>query len=39
MRIVFGILLLIHGLIHLLYSGQSARRFELQPGMVWPDGA
>ena len=38
-RIVFGIFLVLHGLVHLLYFGQSARYFELQPGMAWPDGA
>ena len=38
-RILFGIFVILHGLVHLLYSGQSTRRFELQPGMVWPDGS
>ena len=28
-----------HGLVYLLYLGQSARFFELQPGMIWPDGS
>jgi hypothetical protein len=37
-RILFGIFLVLHGLVHLLYTGQSARAFELQPGMTWPDG-
>jgi hypothetical protein len=39
MTIVFGIFCVLHGVVHLLYFGQSARYFELQPGMVWPDGA
>ena len=39
MSIVFGIFLILHGLVHLLYSGQSSRLFELQAGMVWPDGS
>lgn len=39
MRYVLGIFFVLHGLIHLLYSGQSARRFELKPGMIWPDGS
>jgi hypothetical protein len=39
LRVVLGIFVLLHGLVHLLYFGQSARIFELQPGMVWPDGA
>ena len=38
-RIVFGVFIVLHGLVHLLYLGQSARFFELQPGMIWPDGA
>jgi len=38
-QIITGIFLLLHGLVHLLYYGQSARRFELQPGLTWPDGS
>jgi hypothetical protein len=38
-RIVFGIFTVLHGLVHLLYFGQSQRVFELQPGLVWPDGS
>ena len=38
-RILFGVFIVLHGLVHLLYFGQSARYFELQPGMVWPDGS
>jgi hypothetical protein len=34
-----GLFLVLHGLVHLLYFGQSWRYFELQPGMVWPDGS
>ena len=37
--ILFGIFFVLHGLVHLLYFGQSARFFELQPGMAWPDGS
>jgi len=36
---LFGIFIIFHGLVHLLYFGQSARYFELQPGLTWPDGA
>ena len=36
-QIICGIFLIMHSVVHLLYSGQSARRFELQPGMVWPN--
>ena len=39
MRFVFGIFFVLHNLVHLLYFGQSARYFELKPGMVWPDGS
>lgn len=39
LRIIVGIFIVLHGLVHLLYSGQSQRLFELQPGMVWPDGS
>lgn len=36
---LFGIFIVLHGLVHFLYFGQSARYFELQPGMSWPDGS
>lgn len=35
--IIFGVFIVLHGLVHLLYFGQSRRLFELQPGMKWPD--
>ena len=38
-RIAFSVFIVLHGLVHLLYLGQSTRMFELQPGMVWPDGS
>lgn len=37
--ILFGIFLILHGLVHILYAGQSWRLFELRPEMTWPDGA
>jgi uncharacterized membrane protein YphA (DoxX/SURF4 family) len=37
LRIIFGIFIVLHGLVHLLYLGQSQRIFELQSGMDWPD--
>jgi hypothetical protein len=37
--ILLGIFFILHGLVHLLYAGQSGRMFELRPGMVWPDGS
>lgn len=39
LRFVFGVFCVLHGLVHLLYAGQSRRLFELRPGMVWPDGS
>jgi hypothetical protein len=39
LRIIIGGFFLLHGMVHLLYAGQALRFFELQPGLVWPDGA
>jgi hypothetical protein len=39
LRFVVGVFIVLHGLVHLLYFGQSWRLFELQPGMVWPEGS
>ena len=39
LRLIVGVFMVLHGLVHLLYFGQSARYFELQPGMLWPDGS
>lgn len=39
MVLIAGIFLILHGLVHLLYFAQSARYFELKPGMTWPDNA
>jgi len=39
MQIVVGIILVLHGLVHLLYLGQSARLFHLRPEMTWPEGS
>ena len=39
MKIVLGIFFILHGLVHLLYAGQSLRLFELRPGLIWPDGS
>ncbi len=36
---VIGMFFVLHGLVHFLYFGQTARFFELQPGMSWPDNA
>lgn len=37
--VLFGIFFILHALIHLLYSGQALRFFELRPGLTWPDGS
>jgi hypothetical protein len=39
LRLIIGVFLVLHGLVHLLYFGQSQRLFELQPGLVWPDSS
>jgi uncharacterized membrane protein YphA (DoxX/SURF4 family) len=39
LRIFFGVFIILHGLVFLLYFGQNQRLFELRPGMVWPDGS
>ena len=39
LQFIFGVFMVLHGLVHVLYMGQSARRFELRPGLVWPDGS
>lgn len=38
-KVLIGIFVILHGLVHLLYFGQSWRIFEMQPGMTWPDGS
>ncbi len=37
LRLVIGVVLVLHGLVYLLYVGQSARVFELRAGLTWPD--
>ena len=39
MEFIFGIFIILHGLVHLLYFGQSHKLFELRPDMVWPEGS
>jgi hypothetical protein len=39
MNILFGVFIILHGLVHLLYFGQSNHYFELKPGMTWPAGS
>jgi hypothetical protein len=35
---IFGVFIILHGLVHLLYFGHGMRYFEL-PGLTWPDGS
>jgi hypothetical protein len=39
MLVALGIFLLLHGVVYLLYLGQSVRLFSLHEGMAWPDDA
>jgi hypothetical protein len=39
LMLIIGTLVVLHGVVHLLYSGQSWRLFELQPGMAWPENS
>ncbi len=39
LRIFISIFIVLHGLVHLLYFGQSMKLFELQPGLLWPEGS
>lgn len=36
---VASVFVILHGLVHLLYVGQSQRLFELQPDFDWPAGS
>lgn len=35
----FGVIMLLHGVVHLIYAAHSARRLQLKIGMTWPDGS
>jgi hypothetical protein len=37
LKSVIGVFIVLHGLVHLLYVGQSQRLFELEEGMLWPE--
>lgn len=39
LELIAAVFVGLHGLVHLLYAGQSWRAFELQPGMAWPEGS
>src|SRR4030043_988994 len=38
-KIIAEVFLMLHSIVHLLYLGQSARLFEMQAGLTWPDGS
>jgi len=38
-KLIPALFLALHGLVHLLYFGQSATFFQLQPGLNWPAGS
>jgi hypothetical protein len=38
-RILFALFIVLHGLVHVLYFGQSQKYFQLQAGLTWPDGS
>ena len=38
-KVIFGIFIVLHGIVHLIYSGHSFRLFKIQPGLEWPDGS
>jgi len=38
-RTAAAVFLVLHGLVHLLYLGQAAKVFQLQPGLTWPAGS
>ena len=39
LRVLLSIFFVLHGLVHLLYAGQSRGMFELSPGLTWPAGS
>jgi hypothetical protein len=36
LHLCIGIFIILHGLVHMLYFGQSGGYFKLKPGMLWP---
>jgi hypothetical protein len=38
-RLMIGLFVLLHGLVHVLYVAHSRRLIELRPEMSWPDGS
>ena len=38
-KVIFGIFIILHGIVHLIYTGHSFRLFKVQAGLEWPDGS
>jgi hypothetical protein len=38
-HVLLGVFIVLHGLIHLVYAGHSARLWEAKPRTEWPDGS
>lgn len=39
LEIIIGVVIILHGLVHLLYAGHSLGLFTLQDNLCWPDGS
>jgi hypothetical protein len=39
MNIAVAVFLILHGLVHLLYLGQSMKWYQLGEGMTWPENS
>jgi hypothetical protein len=37
--VFFGVFLVLHGWVHLVFGGHSLGMFQLRPGLTWPDGS
>ncbi len=38
-NIFFGVFLILHGIVHVIYYGHASRWFEVKQGLAWPDGS
>jgi len=39
MQTIFGIFLMLHGIVFGLYAGHAFKLYEMSPGMMWPDNS
>jgi hypothetical protein len=39
LRLIIGVFIAWHGLVHVLYAAHSQRRIAMRPDMAWPDGS